>query len=386
MAETNEPAPPEDSQEASPSLVERVAARMRAPGPEDGGSAADAAQLATLATGLAKLRVQMQDLEKSLVERIADVDDDRRLTAVQLQRAWQNQREEQEAIRRGRGKLLAGVLALIALFAAGGLYSLYRNVQSGQEALHTRIDDLRLEVDRMAVAGGRDTQVQEKIDVLAAAVGRISQDLTKSVARPAQAAGQGETSAQISTLAARIDRIGAEQSRIDRSLADLQTALAEQSMTETTVELAKSPAALGPDSSEPQDSPRPASPAATATQGGKSESAPVRLVPPDSTAPSPIQTVPVGERPFALQIMGSYSKEDLLTHAARLSLPSEVFLREESRRGRPWYVLIHGLYASRAQAQEALAALPPSLRAPKPWIRSLPPDAAVEPISRLTVP
>lgn len=369
MAETNEPVPPEDPQGANPPLVERVAERMRTLGPDEPGATADAAQLATVSSGLASLRVQMRDLEKSLVERIADVDDDRRLTAVQLQRAWQTQREEQDTRRQGHGKLIAGTLVLIAALGAGGLYGLYRFIQSGQEALDSRISALRLELDGLKGVGTPDTLLQDKIATLSAAVEQISQGLVQGGKPRAQSAPP----AQISALAARIERIGAEQTRIDRALVDLRGALA-----------ARPAAAPIAQPSNPAAAPRADEPTATAPESGEAKAAAALAAtgssaPPETAAP-PIQTVAVGDSPFALQILGSHRREDLLTHAARLSLPSKVYIRQESRRGRPWYVLIYGLYPSRAQAQEGLASLPPSLRAPKPWIRSLPPDATVEPI------
>jgi HAMP domain-containing protein len=57
----------------------------------------EASRVEALAAELAAYRTQMRDLEKSLVKRIADVDDDRRLTAAQIQRGWHAQREEHEA-------------------------------------------------------------------------------------------------------------------------------------------------------------------------------------------------------------------------------------------------------------------------------------------------
>ena len=386
MAETNEPVPPDDPQAAKLPLVERLADRMRTPGPEDPGAVADAAQLATVSSGLAALRVQMRDLEKSLVERIADVDDDRRLTAAQLQRAWQSQREEQDVRRQGRGKVLAGTLVLIAALGAGGLYALYRHVQSGQEALDSQIDALRLELEGLKGIGTQDTLVQDKIAALSSAVGQLSQGLVQR----AEGSAQPEASAQLSALAARIERIGAEQIRIDRTLVDLRSALNERPATGPVVQPAVPADAPARAPTEFPAPPRPAESSATAPGSGETRpetaAASAPSTPTEAATTSPLQTVPVGDRGFALQIMGSYSREELLTHAARLSLPAKVFIRQDTRRGRPWYVLIYDLYPSRAQAQAALAALPANLLAPKPWIRSLPPDATVEPIATRTRP
>jgi DamX protein len=379
MAETNEPVPPEDPQGATPTLVERVAERMRTLGPDDPGATADAAQLATVSAGLASLRVQMRDLEKSLVERIADVDDDRRLTAVQLQRAWQAQREEQEARRQGHGTLIVGTLILIAALGAAGLYGLYRSVQSGQEALDSRVSALRLELDGLRGIGTQDALVEGKIAALSATVEQLAQGLGQGPKPPAQP----ESPAQLSALEARIERMGAEQTRIDRALADLRGALAARPAAAPVVPPANPAVASSPDATVPPAPPPPDDPTPTAPQGGGAAPADAAA----AAAPlSPLQTIPVGDRPFALQILGSSRREELLTHAARLSLPSNGFIRQESRRGRPWYVLIYDLYPTRAEAEEALASLPASLRAPKPWIRRLAPDARVEPIATRTGP
>jgi len=45
-------------------------------------------KVSTLERQIAEHQDRLRDYEKSLVERIADVDDDRRTTASRLQRAW----------------------------------------------------------------------------------------------------------------------------------------------------------------------------------------------------------------------------------------------------------------------------------------------------------
>ena len=51
-------------------------------------------KVSTLERQIAEQQDQLRDYEKSLVERIADVDDDRRSTTSQLHRAWRSQLEE----------------------------------------------------------------------------------------------------------------------------------------------------------------------------------------------------------------------------------------------------------------------------------------------------
>ncbi|NEX15391.1 MAG: hypothetical protein C1943_01835 [Halochromatium sp.] len=89
----------------------------------------------------------------------------------------------------------------------------------------------------------------------------------------------------------------------------------------------------------------------------------------------------VDDRPFALQLIGFYSRELLDDFIARNPLPDQVYLREETFRGRPWFVLIHSLYQDRAAAQQASADLPEELGALDLWIRELPADTALEVIS-----
>jgi DamX protein len=79
----------------------------------------------------------------------------------------------------------------------------------------------------------------------------------------------------------------------------------------------------------------------------------------------------VGDRPFALQLIGFFSLEELRRFAARDDLPARVYYRQETLRGQPWYVLIHSLHeGSRAAAAES-ERLPPDLAALDLWIRPL---------------
>lgn len=75
-------------------------------------------QIDALSESLSKHRTELQQVEASLVTRIADVDDDRRITSNRLQRAWQTQREEVDAkLRRQNSLFLGSSLLLAALFA-----------------------------------------------------------------------------------------------------------------------------------------------------------------------------------------------------------------------------------------------------------------------------
>ena len=97
-----------------------------------------------------------------------------------------------------------------------------------------------------------------------------------------------------------------------------------------------------------------------------------------AAAPSTPERITLAGRPFVLQLIGFYRRELLDEFVARSPLPRQVYLREETLRGRPWFVLIHSLYADRAAAREASKALPDELGALDLWIRELPPETELE--------
>jgi hypothetical protein len=73
---------------------------------------------------------------------------------------------------------------------------------------------------------------------------------------------------------------------------------------------------------------------------------------------------------FTLQLMGSSREEDLLQFAHDHELEHEAAVYTLTRRGRPWFALLYGDFATRGAANEALKRLPPAARAWSPWVRS----------------
>lgn len=323
MAETPAPVRSED-----PLPVE---ARLRAlalggdaPAP-DPRLAAVVAELAALAADLAADRVQVRDLEKALVERIADVDDDRRTTASQLHRAWQTQREELAARLRRQRHLGILVLLPIGGLALAALLATVLRTPTSQAPLAEPTG----QPDRVAGIETRNAQLQERLESLSDAVARLSATLGP-LALP--------------DLVDRIDRLAADQARLDRELQALRAAPT----------------------------------AGTASAGQPPDPAPTL---PQSSPAGQVESE-IARNPFALQLMGSYRREAVEALASRAVMPERVFVREESVRGRPWFVLIYGLYPSRAAAQAALNGLPPDLLTVKPFIRALPADAVLETAGR----
>jgi DamX protein len=94
---------------------------------------------------------------------------------------------------------------------------------------------------------------------------------------------------------------------------------------------------------------------------------------PDAETPN---TLVVANDSYALQLIGFYSLDNLLSFADRNDLPSRLYYKEETVQGQPWYALIHSLHDDYASAEAQLHNLSPELIAMDPWIR--PVSAGVE--------
>jgi DamX protein len=81
---------------------------------------------------------------------------------------------------------------------------------------------------------------------------------------------------------------------------------------------------------------------------------------------------------IALQLIGFYDQNELLEFISAESMPSTVYVRRETYRGRPWFALIHSLYDNRQAATEAIAGLPDELSRLDIWLRQLPPGTTLE--------
>ncbi|MCP5149954.1 MAG: AAA family ATPase [Chromatiales bacterium] len=74
---------------------------------------------------------------------------------------------------------------------------------------------------------------------------------------------------------------------------------------------------------------------------------------------------------YTLQIMGSEDASAARRFLASNPIDGDVVWVETVREGRPWFVLVHGLYRSADQAREAARRLPAAVRASGPWPRSV---------------
>jgi DamX protein len=390
----------------------------------------------------------MRDMEKSLVERIADVDDDRRRTAQQLQKALNTHRDATAArIQRGLwvGTALAILLAAGMAAALGGM--LWWGTKQRAEltadlaALDRRIDTLERPASAprgafpaapseaaTAEPEAAVAALAERINVLTARVERLS---TAIESAPVPSPVAGLTAAQTSDLLAHRDRV-------DRELAALKTALdqalneASNQRTEAVAAIARETArttaketaeatakaaiaeAAPPWAAEPDANPAAMAPArldavvdaqlarlereyqrlarridspALRSEGSTDRAAgetPATAPPP--TAPAAVASAPVpsgstltvGERRYAVQLLGVRDRAALTDFIRSKPLPEQVYTRQERLRGQPWYVLIHSLHPTLAAATAAQQRLPPALAGLDVWIRALPADAEVD--------
>jgi DamX protein len=399
-----------------------------------------AAQIDTLSDALARQRLEFQEAETSLVARIADVDDDRRLTTNRLQRAWQTQREEIETRLGRQASMFAGALLLVAILLGVALVFAYGQLDAGRRALLDDIAQLRLDYQQLASSAIQGTELQEELSVLRASVTAISNRLDHAEQQPSAAQDavlQAELSGLRSSIAAVTERLeraeeqtnaqasapsGAENATpaLDRELEtdNLPTdVLSDPAAEEPAQRLATPDRELEHDPSVPPDPARDLVPessqdidsdAPVATQP-EAALPPVPDQPPEEpgsahTAEADIaaaepnlepvnearheanlgaiearvqvsdEILVAGDQPYALQLIGFYTLDDMLDFARREELPQRVFFREESFQGRPWFVLIHSLHADYVGASSANARLPSSLAMLDTWIRSFSPE------------
>ncbi|MGL9773428.1 MAG: SPOR domain-containing protein [Sodalis sp. (in: enterobacteria)] len=130
---------------------------------------------------------------------------------------------------------------------------------------------------------------------------------------------------------------------------------------------AKAPAAAR---REPKQTPMVPS-AGRQTAGAPKAAASSRVPAPASSsggAAGSIQSAPAGY--YTLQL-SSASQPATLNAYARQQQLSHYWVYQTRRDGKPWYVLVNGVYPSLSQAKNAVAQLPADVQAKKPWARQI---------------
>ena len=405
MEKTSQPNPPQEANEALRALEARLSLLERQVTEQsrhsEGATGRDRPLgRADLSAELKHHRDQLRDYEKALVERIADVDDDRRATASRLQRAWQTQREEiDERLRRHAG-LLAGTLLLFLIVVSVAVFVVYRQAATGRQQIAAEVSALQTQLAGVSSGGMIDVQAREELDRLTAELGEITTAIggaDQNGKRAVQASLAAERSARQQTeetLANEIQRLGEGQRRLALDLASLRSTLttSEASRAGEPVDAA-APLSTSPTTAvAPTPGPEPgAVPEAASEDSGNEgeegssvsemgEGSRIKaerdadLAPEESDAVASVadKTLVAGGDIYALQLIGFFSRKSFDEFAARDALPAKVYLLRQTYKGRPWYALIYGLYDDHAAAEEALSGLPADLVALKPWIRPIP--------------
>jgi len=415
MDKTNQSSPSQEANEAIRVIEARLSAlEQRIAGQSENFVAAELDESALgrdeLSAELERHRDQLRDYEKALVERIADVDDDRRATASKLQRAWQTQREEiDERLRRFAGIIL-GMLALFAVLVAIALFLIYRQAPTGQSNVAGQVAEIRQELTQLSGKGAVGTQVREKLERLTGQVGAIASSVERLNQRPELDASQpiaAERAAREKSeadLGKEIRRLDAEQKRFAQEVASLRsvadgvkTDLSQRPPVEDAA-TEKNDEAVGTDDSTPVMDSEDVAPAggtapepsaslngAAEDQGREERSAavPEHVVKGDEAGARPGEegsdsgatdserTLVAGGDIYALQLIGYFSEKSVDEFVARKGLPTQVYVDQQTYQGRPWYVVIHSLHDDYAAAEEALAELPANLSKLRPMIRPL---------------
>ncbi|KHN49364.1 SPOR domain-containing protein, partial [Pectobacterium fontis] len=81
-----------------------------------------------------------------------------------------------------------------------------------------------------------------------------------------------------------------------------------------------------------------------------------------------VQNAPASH--FTLQL-SSASRADTLKAYAKQNNLTHAWVYETKRDGKSWYVLVTGVYASSAEAKQAIAGLPAEVQAKKPWVKPI---------------
>ena len=74
---------------------------------------------------------------------------------------------------------------------------------------------------------------------------------------------------------------------------------------------------------------------------------------------------------FAVQLLASHSESNIQGFLEQFGSDQPAGYFETRHQGRPWFVALLAAFDDRAQASEAIAALPAELRSNQPWIRSV---------------
>jgi DamX protein len=336
----------------------------------------------------------MRDMEKSLVERIADVDDDRRRTAVQMRKALETHRDEIRA-QRHRDHTALLVLTGIGIILLAAVLLLFSQLFQVRDAMQARIADLETAAGTPASdvtgADARDdlaqrvTRLEQQADAAAEAPAddpaqaQAIDDLTQRLGRLERqraAAPNGPPVEDVDELADAIEAIGdrltALEGRLERvagARSDAAAPAADTGAAPGAPELAAALSAM-----EARLEQKLA--ALSAGLDGLRE----RLAGTDALAAEAASagadaqddTLTTDPGTIALQLASFPERDAIDRFIAQHSLPAQVYLTVNTWRGGTWYGLVHSLHPDMDAAETARDALPPDLGRLDIWLRPLP--------------
>lgn len=362
-------------------------------------------------------RAEAQEMERSMLARIATIEHDHRLGAAALQQTLQNQYADlRRRLRRQRSLLLTVLTIGITLFAAALIW-MYGQLQVLHQTSTAETGALRGEIEGLSGIASQTQRANVQVEGLGKRIATLDarlQQTATELTRYRDSAGQ-ETEARLRDIGRRIQALADGQGRLAQNLAAVQAAPADRSSGESPASAPESADPLeagGAPTTRPppppeQGSTRDAANAASAeaeaaedadTSSDGSTSPSTEAGPPQGAGPgvklgaeagearpdraaggvpgigTSGDDVVVGDHPFALQLIGAYDQSSLLDFAREHPFTTPLYIGDEVYRGRTWFVLIHSLYPSRAAAERALTEPPPELAGLDVWIRDLAPE------------
>ncbi|MBO8087402.1 MAG: hypothetical protein J7D61_15310 [Marichromatium sp.] len=373
--------------------AEDVAARTRI--------SQQAAQIAKLAVGVAEQRRDLKQLQDTVLNRLGDMDEDRRLTTAQLQRALLNHRTLLDRRLRHWRTLVFATLVVLLIGIALALTLAYRQLDAQRQALAERVERIAAIQGRPSGAPQSDAQVQRELDALSVTIEQLAREL-RAAPEPTTTAEPAITppaparpSASLTDSVAlnetqqplRVPRQSLPPAPVTPSLpAVIKT---DEATTPTTVETAPpepEPETPAPSSVSAEPETQPAEPKpvqaetiAPAPADEAAPDAPTEAATPETAEASATQPALDDNAPiitldapsYAIQLLGAFSRDGLEAFIREQDLPDRLYWRQETYQGKPWYVLIHSLYPTRAEAVTARKALPEGIRGLDIWVRSL---------------
>jgi len=362
-------------------------------------------QLVALEKALQVQADKLRDVEVELINRIADVDDDRRRTATEVRRTLDTQHADLEEAFRRRGMVTVILLSLTILVALGTAAFSYFQTHVSDTEFADRMQGIQEAVDRLSAI---DTApIDKRLGQLDQAVTRLSGDLEAKVVE--RQAGVKDLASRLQgleeTLASQHVKTVPTSDTLVKEMEARQTSIAELAKKmEEIQEAAKASDAdlrkrlegiekeherLGKDmlllrdsladtlasanlplenkSFAPEESKAPAEPAEVSAPPA------TEAAPPTPTAALTLVNgrVTLNEPQFTLQLASFGNLEQVQRFAQRDELPQRLYYRKENQRGKPIYMVFNDFYPDKATATKARDSLPAKLAALKPVVRQL---------------